>query len=354
MKIKTTLSLLIITTLIITTLGFAAPVAGGFTEDRAPDQEELDIFETAMAELDGVQYKPMLVATQVVAGINYRFTCRATAVFPDAEPYNVYVFIYQPLDGDAELVEIVKIEEERTFDGKVLATMEMEVSAEEIKFFFQELLGVPIKDFLCFPTINDAVLALKTGKVDTLLSMSPAATLLAKLDPSLYTYMDPRLKDFADVSLSMVVMRANEALGLSLNAAIAELEENGMLQQLASGMFGGQPPEVPQTEITGAPLLVGVTGDIPPIDYVDMAGNPAGYNVNLMAQIGAILGRKIEFVQVNKGAAITALATGRIDILFWQEQAVTDEMRALTGELSENVFVTDPYLTLSVTAIELK
>jgi len=245
-------------------------------------------------------------------------------------------------------------EEERTFDGKVLATMEMEVSAEEIKFFFQELLGVPIKDFLCFPTINDAVLALKTGKVDTLLSMSPAATLLARLDPSLYTYMDPRLKDFADVSLSMVVMRANEELGLSLNAAIAELAENGILLQLASSMFGGQPPEAPQTETTGAPLLVGVTGDIPPIDYVDAAGNPAGYNVNLMAQIGAIIGREIEFVQVNKGAAITALVTGRIDILFWQEQAVTEEMRALTGELSDNVFVTDPYLTMSVTAVELK
>jgi len=40
-------------------------------------------------------------------------------------------------------------QEERNFDGKVLATMEMEASADEIYTFFTEMLNIPIQDFIC-------------------------------------------------------------------------------------------------------------------------------------------------------------------------------------------------------------
>lgn len=244
--------------------------------------------------------------------------------------------------------------EERTFDGKVMATMEMEATAEEIKHFFQVQLGIPIADFLTFPTANEALLALKSGKVDTLLSMDATATFMAQQDPTLYAYMDPRLAEMADISLSMVVTAANEALGAQLNEAIAQLKEDGTLALLAGSMLGGQPPAVPEATLAGEPLRVGVTGDIPPVDYVDEAGNPAGYNVNLMQQIAAVLGRPVEFTQVNKGAAITALMTNRIDILFWQEQALSEEVSSMVGDLTSAVFLTDPYLEVSITAIELK
>jgi len=243
---------------------------------------------------------------------------------------------------------------ERTFDGKVLATMEMSASAAEIKFFFQEQLGIPIKDFLTFPSVIEALMALKTGKVDTLLSMDATASMMAALDSTLYTYIDPRLADLASISLSMVVAKNNEALGEALNEAIHTLEENGTLALLANAIFGGETPDVSEAELAGDPLRVGVTGDIPPVDFVDASGNPAGYNVNLMDQVGALLQRPIEFVQITKGAALTALATGRIDILFWQEQALSEDVIAMVGDLSDSVFVTDPYLKVSVTAIELK
>lgn len=257
-------------------------------------------------------------------------------------------------EASAEVEEQIAGEEavERTFDDKVLATMEMSASAAEIKFFFQEQLGIPIKDFLTFPTVTDALMALKTGKVDTLLSMDATATMMAAQDPTLYTYMDPRLADLADISLSMVVAKANEAIGEELNEAIHVLEENGTLAFLAGTLFGGEPPAVSEAELSGDPLRVGVTGDIPPVDFVDASGNPAGYNVNLMNQIGALLGRPVKFVQITKGAALTALATNRIDILFWQEQALSEDVIAMVGDLSESVFITDPYLKVSVTAIE--
>ena len=89
------------------------PVAGGYTEDRAITDEDMEIFEKALDGLTGVSYEPTLVATQVVAGINYRFTATATMIIPDAEPYEVYIYIFKPLEGDPELTEIVNIGEEQ-------------------------------------------------------------------------------------------------------------------------------------------------------------------------------------------------------------------------------------------------
>lgn len=245
------------------------------------------------------------------------------------------------------------VEEERNFDGKVLATMEMEASAEEIYTFFTEMLHIPIKDFICFPTVNEALLALKTRKVDTLLSMDANATFMASLDPSLYLYMDPRLKDYNDISFSMVVLSANQALCDELNSAIAYVKETGALETLTIAMIKGTPVEVPEYTAEKT-LYVGVTGDIPPIDYVDETGTPVGFNVNLMTAIGAYLGYKIEFVQLSKNAIIAALASGRIDVVFWQEQSLSPEMLALLGVRSDAIVSTDPYLIMAITAIELK
>jgi len=83
------------------------PNTGDYSADRPLTDEDLAVFEEVMNSWDGAVYAPTLVATQVVAGTNYRFTATATGVCPDAEPHEVYVYIFLPLDGPAELVEIV-------------------------------------------------------------------------------------------------------------------------------------------------------------------------------------------------------------------------------------------------------
>ena len=86
------------------------PMPGGYSEDRKPEPDELAIFEAVMADEKDAEYEPTLVATQVVAGTNYRFTATATPISADAKPYSVYVYIYQPLDGEPELTEIERID----------------------------------------------------------------------------------------------------------------------------------------------------------------------------------------------------------------------------------------------------
>jgi len=82
---------------------------GGYTANRAITKEELAMFQKVMKDLLGVKYEPTLVATQVVAGTNYRFTAKATPVVPKAKSKTVYVYIFKSLEGTAELVKIEDI-----------------------------------------------------------------------------------------------------------------------------------------------------------------------------------------------------------------------------------------------------
>ena len=50
-------------------------------------------------------------ATQIVAGRNHCFLCTATPVVPDAESYFAFVFLYEDLEGNVELTEIVTMDE---------------------------------------------------------------------------------------------------------------------------------------------------------------------------------------------------------------------------------------------------
>jgi len=84
------------------------PVVGGYSPDWAVTAQDMEIFDQAMEGFTGVSYEPALVATQVVAGTNYRFTATATPVIPEPYSYTAYVYIFKPLNGPAELVNIEK------------------------------------------------------------------------------------------------------------------------------------------------------------------------------------------------------------------------------------------------------
>lgn len=79
-----------------------APPAGAYTADRAITPDDLAVFETAMKGVaDTKTYEPTQVATQVVAGTNYRFTVKITDGDAKRE---AHVFILKPLEGDPTFV----------------------------------------------------------------------------------------------------------------------------------------------------------------------------------------------------------------------------------------------------------
>lgn len=73
-------------------------------------QEVLDAFSKAVEGLTGCVYEPIaLLASQVVAGMNYCLLCRLTVVYPDAQPTYALVYVYQNIEGACELARVEDI-----------------------------------------------------------------------------------------------------------------------------------------------------------------------------------------------------------------------------------------------------
>ena len=102
----------ILTALMLTGIAtaMAEPVLGGWSvaEENSITEENKVVFDKALEGLVGVDYEPIAyLGSQVVAGTNHCFLCKATVVYPDAEPTLVLIYIYEDLEGNAVIMHIV-------------------------------------------------------------------------------------------------------------------------------------------------------------------------------------------------------------------------------------------------------
>jgi len=100
---------------------YAEPTLGGgdvtggweFSDIAAQNvsEDEQAILNKALEELEGVSYEAVdVIASQVVAGKNLAFLCKASVVSPDAVPYWAIVTVYKDVAGDATVSNIAKID----------------------------------------------------------------------------------------------------------------------------------------------------------------------------------------------------------------------------------------------------
>lgn len=77
-------------------------LAGGYSEEREPSDEEYQLFRKVTDSMEGMSFTPLSVQTQVVAGINYRFYCRFSDGSEEYSPGHCWLTIYKPLPGQGE------------------------------------------------------------------------------------------------------------------------------------------------------------------------------------------------------------------------------------------------------------
>jgi hypothetical protein len=81
-------------------------IPGGWTAYSTQISDDAKkAFEVVKALL-GVEYTPLAVATQVVAGINYSFFCNRKVVYPNAPYEGAMVEIFKSPDGNTHIVSI--------------------------------------------------------------------------------------------------------------------------------------------------------------------------------------------------------------------------------------------------------
>ena len=83
-------------------------LVGGWTAYHPLTEKDKLVFKEALAGFVGVHYQPELVSTQIVAGTNYRFKCKAS-VPPALVVWESVVEIFQPLQGAPHIVGITRI-----------------------------------------------------------------------------------------------------------------------------------------------------------------------------------------------------------------------------------------------------
>ena len=84
-------------------------IAGGWTKAASPEITEAfkTVFGKATETLTGEQYIPVAyLASQVVAGTNHCVLCKATATVPGAETTYAIVYVYEDLNGGAQITGV--------------------------------------------------------------------------------------------------------------------------------------------------------------------------------------------------------------------------------------------------------
>ena len=85
-------------------------LSGGwaYSDSFEVTDEMKDRLEKALSETVGAKYEPIAnLGTQVVAGMNRCLLCRVTPVVPNAVSHYAFVYVYEDLEGGAELRYVI-------------------------------------------------------------------------------------------------------------------------------------------------------------------------------------------------------------------------------------------------------
>ena len=82
-----------------------------YADDPTVTDEMLTRLDQALEGMVGASYAPVAnLGEQVVAGLNRCLLCQVTPVVPDAQPHYALVYVYEKLDGGAELLQVIDLD----------------------------------------------------------------------------------------------------------------------------------------------------------------------------------------------------------------------------------------------------
>ena len=202
-------------------------------------------------------------------------------------------------------------------------------------------------------------MGIESGNVDEIsLYTSVADYVVANNDKLEVVGDNAKIKTMAD-SFCFAVRKEDAALKADLDKVIDEMNSDGSLDKLINDYItnvdkGQAPPavEIPMTDDADT-IKIGVTGDLPPLDYVSVDGTPAGFNTAILAEVAKRLNKNIEVVNIESGARAAALNAGQIDVIFWVVVPTIDKVPDDIDK-PEGVELSNPYFKDNVEHLKLK
>lgn len=209
-----------------------------------------------------------------------------------------------------------------------------------------------------FDNLSLMQLGIESGKVDVISTYKSVADYLLANSDKFELVNDDWINGLGD-NFCFAVRVEDKELKTDLDKVIKEMKADGALDKLindyvTNGDKGKKPPAIDIPKTDGAKVIkVGVTGDLPPLDYVSADGKAAGFNTALLAEVAKRLNKNIEVVQIESGARAAALNSDQIDVVFWAILPVGDNLPSNIDK-PDGLELSAPYFKDDIAHIKLK
>ncbi|HKM03435.1 MAG TPA: transporter substrate-binding domain-containing protein [Lachnospiraceae bacterium] len=194
---------------------------------------------------------------------------------------------------------------------------------------------------------NDAVQSLKTGKVDCVIIDSQPAIAFVKKNNDL-TILE---EEFAVEDYAICISKEKSELKDNINGALAELKENGTLQQINDNYIGddtkGKSPYVSPDNIdrSNGTLTMATNAAFEPYEYYE-GGVIVGIDADMAQAVCDILGMKLVISDMEFDSILNAVQSGKADMGVAGMTVTEDRLK--------NIDFTDSYTTATQVIIVRK
>ena len=231
---------------------------------------------------------------------------------------------------------------------------------EDILQKVQEESNVPVTRYVLtyYDSLRTMQMGIESGSVDEVSLYKCVADFVTANNDKYEVVKNALVGNLGD-SFCFAMRKDDAQLKADLDKVIGEMKADGSLDKLVNDYITKvdkkqAPPKIDIPITDGAQTIkVGVTGDLPPLDFVNTDGTPAGFNTALLAEVAKRLGRNIEVVDIDSGARAAALSSKQIDVVFW---AVVPFKGKVPSDIdkAEGVEFSTPYFQDDVTHLKLK
>jgi polar amino acid transport system substrate-binding protein len=201
----------------------------------------------------------------------------------------------------------------------------------------------PQAKFQYFNSVLDASMAVKSGKADAAAYDEPILKNIAAKNEGLTVLNEMITVD----NYGFAVQLDNRELKENIDSVIAELKKNGTYSAMLQRWLPktGSPAAMPeiQPDGTAGVLKLGTAAVTEPFSFVDGSGNVVGFDIELAGYVAQKLGKKLEVVNMDFGAMIPALISGKVDMI---AACIT-----ITEERAKRVLFSEPYYTGGIAAL---
>lgn len=171
-----------------------------------------------------------------------------------------------------------------------------------------------------FKAATQCAIELMNGRVDcVVIDTNPANALVAANPDKLMVLPFAASEESETYAIATQKNDTGAALAEEINAALATLKADGTFDALVAKYISKEENvELPELKTVDAPkgkLVMGTNCEFEPFEYLNSAGEPTGFDIDLTKYLCAEMGYAVEIVNMDFDALIPAIQSGRIDFI---------------------------------------